>query len=93
MSDTPEDSSLPLKPASKLVAAAVKLHKRLKGKLTFRLPYELEWKLQYACLMLAGSPKAANTWQSMIEMALTNHFETLEKKGVVTFPPVPQPTA
>lgn len=93
MSDTPENSSVPPKPASKLVDAVVKLRKRLMGKLTFRLPYELEWKLQYACLMLAGTPKSANTWQSMIEMAVTNHFESLEKKGIVNFPPVPQPTA
>jgi hypothetical protein len=93
MSDTPENSSVSPKLTSKLVDAAVKLHRRLKGKLTFRLPYELEWKLQYACLMLAGTPNAANTWQSMIEKALTNHFESLEKKGIVTFPPVPQPTA
>jgi hypothetical protein len=89
MSDTPENSPVPPKP-SKLVGAVGKLSKQIKGKLTFRLPYELEWKLQYACLMLAGNPKAANTWNTMLEMALVNHFDTLEKKGVVIFPPVPQ---
>lgn len=93
MSDTFDNPSVPPKSTSKLVDAVVKLHKRMKGKITFRLPYELEWKLQYACLMLAGTPKSANTWQSMLEMALTNHFENLEKKGIVIFPPVPQPTA
>jgi hypothetical protein len=79
------------KTATSSTAKSTKRH--LLGKLTFRLPADLEWKLEYACLMLRGNPKIASEHYGMLAMALANFFDLLEKRGLITFPPMPQQSA